>query len=173
MPQNTDHTQRMCLHALCAHTHTKSKRSDEDSSQLEDIHIFRSCLLAAEAKYTSSQVSPWENVIQRQTFACVTLTVRIPLCSDLRDFLLFFHLQNILILKKITSFPQNKSNPNTINMIGKISAGSFVLSNIIYLQLLAQETICAVFFLWQGRGSHGRVFGNSVPIPGGTMGTYT
>ena len=95
MPQNTDHTQRMCLHALCAHTHTKSKRSDEDSSQLEDIHIFRSCLLAAEARYTSSQVSPWENVIQRQTFACVTLTVRIPLCSDLRDFLLFFHLQNL------------------------------------------------------------------------------
>lgn len=58
-------------------------------------------------------------------------------------------------------------------MIGKISAGSSVLSTIIYLQLLAQETICAVFFLWQGRGSHGRVFENFVPTPGGTLGTYT
>ena len=58
-------------------------------------------------------------------------------------------------------------------MIGKISAGSSVLSTIIYLQLLAQETIYTVFFLWQGRGSHGRVFENFVPTPGGTLGTYT
>lgn len=153
----------------------KSERSDEDSSQLEDIYIFRSCLLAAEARYTSSQVSPWENVIQMQTFACVSLTVRIPLRCDLRDFLLFFHpcTEHTYFWKTLLLFLQNKSNPDTINMIGRISAGSFVLSNIIYLLLLAQETIRAVFFLWQGRGSHGSVFENSALTPGGNMGTYT
>ena len=150
----------------------KSERSDEDSSQLEDIYIFRSCLLAAEARYTSSQVSPWENVIQMQTFACVTLTVTIPLCCDLRLPIIFPCTEHTYFWKTSLLFLQNKSNPDTINMTGRISAGSFVLSNIIYLQLLAQETICVVFFLWQGRGSHGSVFENSAPTPGGTMGTY-
>ena len=42
---------------VCVQKKKKSERSDEDSSQLEDIYIFRSCLLAAEARYTSSQVS--------------------------------------------------------------------------------------------------------------------
>lgn len=63
-------------------------------------------------------------------------------------------------------------------MIGKICSGSFVLSNVIYLQLLVQETIRCSFLFTGGEGKlwilpcmlqYLRIL---LLPPGGIVGTY-
>lgn len=142
---------------VCIQDISRRCDSDRDSSQLENIYIFRCCLLAAEQDKHPPMYHPpnWENVFKckmprHKPLNCANSKNPIPLWPEK----LPFSFQFIeLITREITHFLQNKLNPNTVNTT-RTTSGSLLLSNIVYAKFLAQERIRSSlsFFLW-GRGN--------------------